>query len=280
MGEQERSQAVSGLSGSFNDPALDPLPKTAFVNVLQSRFDDTTARRVLTAFNCMGIDPPHDEEEFLSGTVGLILFLNPYGLVLRIEHTKLDEENSGVYVPNRINNSGYILHPLATIGAGDATIEVCPGCHLENKMDNVTKLYELLHLQRIDYWDLNLPNNGRLPVKTPSFPEGVPIVIDRLAVRKLSLETLKVSEALRVAADEALEAQRALYAPLKTAWKEGWPQKEKMGAFWQLCRDYVAEGKLVVGWKDYPEEGNLYGGFSKPYRARLTGQAYAGRLTP
>jgi hypothetical protein len=263
------------LSKDFNDMANKDVPKTPFVAYLKSRFDDKTAEKVLEVFEKMGLPPPQLAEEFLPGTEGCLLFLSPYGLVMRIENREFED---GAWVPDRINNSGLVLNPVATIGAGEAIIELCPGCHLEKDYSNSERLRDRLRHENIDFWDLIEYNSGRLPVKTPSFPEGVPVVIDRLAVRKLSDSIKDVSQALKQAAQEAREAQKALYGPLKSAFRDAWPDAEKLKTFWDMCRRYVREGKLIAGWNEAKEEAILYGGVCKPFRARKAAELYSERL--
>ncbi|MBU6474610.1 MAG: hypothetical protein KGL10_00125 [Alphaproteobacteria bacterium] len=227
------------------------LQKMTFAGYLQTLFGETTAQNVLEVFDKLGLAAPRNGTEFLAGAEGGLVFLNQYGLVMRIEHA--DPEN-GRFGWSRVDDSGWVLRPIAGIEAGHAHIELCPGCNLEKDETKITYLRERLHEQQIDFWDRWLVNIGRVPVCTEQFPDGLPVVIDRLAVSALTDDVNPVAKALEKEAHQAAEVQETLYAPLRKALEAAWPDKagrsdaEKMKAFWQMCEQYVAEGKMVAGW--------------------------------
>lgn len=229
--------------------------ETDFLCYLEKTFDSGTARKVIQAFQKMSLPLPQSYGEFLHGTEGGLVFLNRYGVVIRIEgkKSKLGSE----YRFDRINNSPWILKPLASIDAGRAVIEICPGCHPETNYDNIGYVRDRLREQNINYWDARgFCNSGRVPVKTPSFPKGVPVVIDRLAVRKLTGNIKPVRLALKKRAQEAAQAQEKLYGPLRKTFKNSWPNAPKMARFWALCQRFVQEGKLIAGWNESePDNG-------------------------
>ena len=120
---------VGALQSDFNGAAY-ALPKTDFVHYLQCKFgDNATACAVLDTFEKMGIPAPESLDGFRNGAEGFLVFLNPYGVVIRIEQ-KSDFKESYV-TPDRIDDSPWVLKPLASIDAGNAIIEVCPGCSLD-----------------------------------------------------------------------------------------------------------------------------------------------------
>ncbi|MCE9506994.1 MAG: hypothetical protein K8R48_01585 [Alphaproteobacteria bacterium] len=121
------------VSSEFNRGAVDKLPETAFCAFLTKKFDRATAVKVIESFKKMDLPPPQDEKEFLVGSDGCLVFLNKYGLVMRIETADLEDSKWGA---DRINDSGWILNPLATIDAGKAIVEICPGCHFEKETES------------------------------------------------------------------------------------------------------------------------------------------------
>jgi hypothetical protein len=256
------------VSSEFNRQAVDELPETAFCAYLTKKFDRATAVKVIDSFKKMDLPPPQDEKEFLTGTEGCLVFLNKYALVMRIEIADLEDSKWGA---DRINDSGWIMQPLASLDAGKAIIEICPGCHLAEKPGYRGELVDQLQNQNINFWDTGISNIGHLPFKTPTFPDGVPVVIDRLAVIRLTRNTEPIREALKAQAEEAKKAQDMLYGPLREAFASAWPEAGKMGRFWSLCLRYAAEGKLVSGWENPGLEG-------KSWYATYTAKNYETRL--
>ena len=237
------------LKPQFNE-AAESIPHADFVNYLKDKFDDNTAREVLEIFKKIGLPAPADGKEFLRGSEGALIFLNPYGLVMRIEYRNTETAHTA-YPFDRINDSPWIIQPLASIDAGKATIEIIPGVRFEEKETNSDYLVCKLREQSVNFWDAGRPNTGRVPMKTPKFPDGIPVVIDRLAVRKLSESVAPLKRALETAeAKEAAEAEEKLYAPLRQSLSEAWTDPQKMQQFWRLCQSYVRDGKLVAGWNE------------------------------
>jgi hypothetical protein len=264
------------ISKDFNSEVAGQGMKTPFYAYLAEIFDTETALKVAGVFQKLGLPVPQDEKEFLMGTEGGLVFLNRYGMVIRIENAN---SARSPFKADRINDSPWILQPLASLDAGKAVIELCPGCHSSDDDADVSYLYEALLKQGTAFWDSGLPNVGRLPFKTPQFPEGVPVVIDRLSVRKLSDSVKPVQQALMNVNDdevrEATEAQERLYAPLRLAFDEGWTDSAKMPQFWAFCQQCVQEGKLVAGWN---EGAGFRGRTFKTDAAIETAKHYENRL--
>jgi hypothetical protein len=253
----------TGIKPEF-DAAAAVLPKTAFAEYLQGLFDDDTVQNVFYAFQEMNLPAPEVQQEFLDATEGGLVFLSRYGVVIRIE--AVDDVDSP-FTFDRFNDSPWVLQPLATIEAGAATIEICPGVHMEKDDENVYFLEDQLRRQMINFWDPGIRNIGRLP------GTNIPVVVDRLAVSRLTMNLAPVRHALKLIshkvikhhmvveeiseeARQAAEAQKKLYEPLQKAFSEAWPDQEqpanprKMKNFWEMCRSYVREGKLVSGWDE------------------------------
>jgi hypothetical protein len=265
MSQQKKLEPV------FNE-AAEALPQTAFTDSLQDYlFDCETTRNVIKAFQQMGLPAPEQHNEFMHGSEGRVVFLNDYGLVIRIE-----ENNS------RINDSPWVLQPIASIKAGEAVIEICPAVHFEPDERNRDALRELLLQDGIKFWDPGAKNMGRLPIKTPHFPDGVPVVIDRPSVYRLTEDSMELREALlRKKQDdaakyrEAAEIQKKLYAPLQQLFRECWSEPRRMERFWKECASFVQQGKLVAGWNETDDDSVNEGktsyaaGVAHHYAARL-----------
>lgn len=262
--------ADGNITEAFNDVSAYSLPETEFCQFLEERFSRETAVKVASAFSKLGLPMPEKEEEFLDGAEGGLVFVNKYGLVIRIENKNFEDDE---FKPARINNSGFVVQSLATMEAGEAVIEVIPGCKLASKDEYRVYLKDNLAGQGINFFDRRISNIGHLPVTTPSFPEGVPVVIDRLAVGTLSAATGQISDAMKQQAAEAATAQEQLYGPLKTALQSGLAQPGQMKNFWKMCESYMAEGKLVSAWAGVEKEGA-----GKPYIAAQASKKYASKF--
>ena len=191
-------------------------------------------------FEKMGLPAPQEKGEFLPGIDGALVFLNKYGVVIRIE----EPQKSGTYRSDRIKDNARILKPLGSIQIGAVVVEMYPALAPEKKLANVKCLREKLESEGIEFYDHKISNVGRSPVKTEKFPEGEPVVIDVNAVRRnpMFIETEKIVN------PEWMKQHDAFYAPLREALKVSWPDPIKMKAFWNLCSDYVQEEKLIAGW--------------------------------
>ena len=254
----EKMTEIPHVYVGFNHTA-EALPKTDFVDYLQKKFKDkATTSAVLDAFEKMGQPAPEDKNEFMDGTEGALVFLNRFGLVLRIEQNS-DFVKSPVPT-DRIDYSPFILKPIASIKVGKAIFEICPGCLLDTDEEKSKFLYKQLKEQSIEFFDNQVSNSGRVPVHTPLFPEGIPVVIDRGAVRELTGSLSYVRALLGIFKSknfrEAAAAQEELYTPLRDSFDAAWPDKSelpdtlKMKRFWNLCEGYTKDEKLTAGWKD------------------------------
>src|SRR4051812_10501358 len=86
-----------------------PFPRTDFAEHLKENYGRKTADAVLDIFGKLGLPPPRGEEEYMKGTEGDLVFLNKYGIVIRIEDKKSTKENWG---RRGIKKSPWILQPL------------------------------------------------------------------------------------------------------------------------------------------------------------------------
>jgi len=168
--------------------------KGYFEERMTRKFGSATAREIVEKMNDLQIPLPRSSSEFISGTSGALLFSNKYGVVLRIE----EEDGAGYNSANRANDSIWMLQPLGAVKAGKAHIEICPGVHYENRDVESRKLYWRMWGEGYHLWDERIDNAGRLPFKTPEFPEGVTVSVDRMAAVTLTNAVAPVKRALGV----------------------------------------------------------------------------------
>ena len=262
------------LELDFNG-AAEALPRTGFVNSLlqEENVDPGTALKVIKAFEQMGLPAPEETKEAAhSEHGGKIIFINDCGLVIRIEEGYWE----------RINGSPWIIQPIASIKIGELIMEIIPAANYEADESNSHALRELLLQEGFHFWDYGARNVGRIPVNTPRFPDGIPVVIDRPGVNRLPADDERVLQArLRMTKEdiekykEAVQAQNKLYAPLRQLFSECWPDPKKMECFLDECRRYVREGKFIAGWNDaassdvHDEKASYAYNVAKNYETRL-----------
>lgn len=238
---------------------------TFFENTLKQKFNPAGCKAVLETLKELGLPAPEECEEYIFATSGVIMFLDEYACSVRIEFTQDHITNS-----LRVDHS-LILQPLGTLEVNDITIEITPGIRTTNSEELSEEVCDILKDDGIWYWDSHHTNVGLLPLKTVDFPEGVPVVLDRLAVRALEgAEQLKESKSL-----EDNSFQDRLYGELRKSFEGFKSGKNPVGKFWSDCLKAKAEYKLFPGWQYYNNKQQL---FSKQGEALKTGQAYAERL--
>lgn len=271
-------ESVRELTLQFNG-AAGSLPRTDFAAYLENTFDAATARDVLGTFARVGLPAPQKEDEFLAGTEGSLLFLNRYGVVIRIEHKDTQNSPSG-FSSDRIDDSPWVLRPLASIDAGKAVFEICPGTHTSDDEMEALYLKEMAKSDGVNFWDAGAQNIGRIPVSTPLMPQGIHVVIDRGAVNLLSEATNPIRHALAgefaVQTKAAHEAVESFYGGLTRRFGDCWSGGRPMRDFWNLCAKYAAAGKLVAGWN----EKNINDRFAENKKRRAMDKAsrYEDRL--
>lgn len=240
---------------------------TDFFRDVKWKFGEETAHRVLQAFDQINLPIPIGNNQYLNSNEGCLVFLNKYASVVRVE-AKVPEKN--YYA--RVNDNGCILQPLASIDAGEAVIEICPGCHVEKNEASIEYLTALLKDEGLLFSDPQLENIGRLHTDNPQFPGGILLIIDRLAVSRMTENVIIVKNRL---VEEAKKEQRRLSRPHRKAFKEGLTDNSKMDKFWELVEHYATEGKFIAGWNDNSEFFDKIGFFSKTSRAQEVAKTYS-----
>ncbi len=219
-------------------------PNTKFMKYIKYRdsslHSEESLKKVTYFFDKCLMPVPEEDDEFLKGNEGILVFSNKLGLVIRIER-----KHNPVNKFHRINDNGYILKPIASIDIQSFIIEICPTTKVETDDRKIFSLQNNLKHTQINYWDTQISNMGTIPINTPNFPNGVTVVIDRLSIRKRFGHAIRIKRALE---REAEKAQDELYSPLRKAFKEAWNDKSRTPEFFNLCQTFKEQGKLIAGW--------------------------------
>lgn len=243
-------------SPEYNDPAQ-------FEDFLTETFSKTTMHKVKRAFAGMGLPLPDGDDECVRGTHGLLGASNILGVMWRVER---DIHHGDHRNTRKIDDSVWVQTPLHARKAGRAALEICAGGKVESDPGIPDILNDMMKLQRLDFVDLGTRNVVRLPITTPGFPSGIPVVCDRLSVRRLSRKVQPIKTALE---EEAAAAITAHYSPLMQAFARGAEDPRAMPAAWRLCAEFVREGKLLAGWNDPEAERAMNVGRDKEKIAQI-----------
>lgn len=199
-------------------------------------------------------------DEYLLGKEHLLIFLNPFGVVLRVGDPLPGPEHD------------LILKPWKKVQMEKAVFEVLPGieCGISQQSRELSKLRQILHHEKYDFWDYDKTSNvGFLPVTASPFSGRIPVVLDRGAVRAEEGATTHPRIAkFREAGKEVWQpvefrgAQERVFAPFREALQAAWPDSTneingtKMMEFWRLCRQEILQreqtgyGVLNNKWED------------------------------
>jgi len=234
--------------------------KNPFHQALNNRFKSSDALNIVKILHKLDIPIPEKQDEFLSGNDGLILFMDNYNVTVRIE----DKE---AFFGSRIEHP-HILQPIFSAASEKSIVEILPSSTLEDIDDRlVADVKARLYEDGLYFWDDHGGNVGRLPFSTPEFPDGVPIVIDRLAVERVDVSHL-LDHLKDFGTPEDLERletnkpevndyagkgeQEKFYAPLRDAFQKTFDNPENSAESiqkaWKICTEFKAEGKLIAGW--------------------------------
>lgn len=254
-------------------------PVALFRETLAETFEDDTVAAILSAFEHLQLPLPEHNVEFIRAYEGAIFCSNDYGMVVRVEpiDEKIKMNNGAPPHVERIDDNPWILQPLGSVVAGDVIIEICPGVHTTDKTRDLDVLHDGLRRTGANFYDLSCTNAGRLPFVTSEFPDGVPVVIDRLAVKRLTASTRNIARALQTM-KVGISPQRTLYSGLKRKFRRAWPKgatapdPARMQEFWRAMREAKSKGLLVAGWNEKIDD--TY----KIVDARISATAYDQRL--
>ena len=273
---------IEPISEAFSQVAVHPIATSEkYVRKMISKAFphdlEDVATRVCEALEAMGLPFPA-LGAVVPGAMGMLIPLDNHGLMLRIE-----QSDSHLLTGKRIDAHPMILQPLGRRNLTDGVVlEICAGCRMTTKEEYSRLLVDKLPLTGVEFWDDGVTNIGLLPFKTEQYPEGVPVVIDRLAVDKLSDDIAPVAQAL-----DAFGLQKdmqAHYQPLKDAFANAWPENAKMpdaqgfAHFLSLCEEFKARGDLIAGWAEYNTSQDASFEEQKSHKVAQAGERYAHQI--
>jgi hypothetical protein len=263
--------------------------KKSFLDAMEHRAGPAFAKAAAHVLEKMSLPDPAPGE-YLDGNEARLVFLDDYGLVLRAGRPLSVPENNLILAPLRATK------PL-TFRAARHVLELLPGVTARVRdADAVADIRKSLRACGVYFWDRQSANCGYLPIRNEYYPNGIPVVIDRGAVKRdHNPGTMNMNGFQPVSYSGT---QRDIYAPLLRKLEKAWPANENlprgsMRAFMLACRnDMRGSGHNLLSNKwggdpaldpDYSEtdsEGSgSYGIYAnKPLLAAEAGAAYAKRL--
>jgi len=253
-----------------------------FEDHIGSIFGEETKNKILSTLADLNLPLPQMRIEYLQASSGALMVLDDYSCVVRIEMSDAkmdaDSQQRGYRLRGRRVEHPLILQPLGMIDAGDATIEICPGTKTSASKEMSDDVKDILAEDGIDYWDDFAQNIGVLPIASEDFPDGVPVVIDRLSVERLGQAPKQIMKDF-----EETNFQQKLYKPLYQKFKDAVKMtsqktrvdREGIKTFWAACAQLKKEYKMIPGWQFYEDRKNLP---IKQREAITAGQEYKQRL--
>jgi hypothetical protein len=264
-----------------------PPKRLTFLEAAEQRCGPEFARNAETLLRHMDL-PDAQPGEYLDGNESRQIFLDHYGLVVRAGSRSNAPEHKLILAPLRATR------PIMYRGV-HRVLELMPGVRAGvTDTDDVLDVKKSLKAAGIDFWDSQRDNCGYLPIRNEFYPNGIPVVLDRGAVKR----DMERAPGRKAAPIEYHGTQQDVYAPLLKKLARSWPANENlpvapMKSFMEACRRDVAGkggGLLSNRWKnphsddpDYSDEDSPSDGMwnyyiDKAHEAELAGKAYAKRL--
>jgi hypothetical protein len=224
--------------------------------------------------------PDPQAGEFVDGTESRLVFLNDCGLVVRAGEKMKTPEHARILAPLRATR------PFQDAAGAEHVIEILPGAQagITDPFDRF-ELSQALKEDGINFWDAGWANCGYIPVASRAFPDGLPVVLDRGALKMYSAaprERLKGAFGLAAAGD--VPDQKNIYASFHMAFGSAWPEGAplpagKLTGLLAACRADLASpsGVLCNIWlRDEIRDGP--GCFYKTRDAMAAAETYQARL--
>lgn len=250
-----------------------------------SKTHDTKAGDAVAAFfDAANMPIPQSCEYTITAEDGFIVFLDDPACVLR-------------GIPKNKSNTREapsLISPLLSKSAANINIDLYPG--VRTPIDPM-KVYQLIFSSRThgyNYWDIAPANGGYLPLSTPKYPHGIPIVIDHGAVTEAFLTTYHIRTLLKkhgiLKSRQPENPQDALYKELREHFHNAWPDTAKtpdhalLDKAWALCvsktkeeiklHDGTNTTLLTADWKNMGQKGKKKEAYKN---AKRGGALYAKR---
>lgn len=243
------------------------------------------------AFSRLGLPLPAQQEYIETADCGHLMFLTDAGCTIRVEYASSD---ASITTPGYIDlNSEFVLQPLGRLDGPGLSVCVYPGLvspwDQEDGKDITTDLNRLsatLNRDRVHFFDLDArgDNIGYLPLTSPAWPRGIPVVIDPGSVIRLSKSLHPVKHALYKLRDlitgqtnQPLR-QADLYADLRQHFNDAMTGEGKtMDHFWAGCIAATKAGRLTADWTRLPEQFKSIPAVARAYETRLRDEVPAFR---
>tara|TARA_B100000686_G_scaffold353256_1_gene458149 strand:- start:1444 stop:2217 length:774 start_codon:yes stop_codon:yes gene_type:complete len=248
-----------------------------FLQDLSETFCAESADTVRRFMDAMGLPLPGTYDEYMDSLEGSMIFLDRYGLVLRIEarDTSLCQELGNDW--QRVNDHPLVLRPLGSVYSPKAVIEVCPAVHVGTDIEVSQKLGAALKSDGVNYFDQYPQNSGYIQQ-----PDGrmEAVVVDRLSCTYLTDQLDAYDQLAQKHSDP-----QALFDPLREAFDHAMKlpsmkaMRRSLSFFLSKCEDYRKRGHLVCSWHGSAE--NAYGNIDvKTSQASHAATNYAQRIQP
>jgi hypothetical protein len=210
------------------------------VGLRYSEQDAQSTRKLLGDLNLLVPRP----DQYMLGKEHMMIFLNPFGVVLRIGD------------PLPCPEQDLILKPLKSVRMNKAVLEIMPGieCGVNPSSRDMHMLQHIFTAERYDFWDWDKPSNlGYLPARASPFDDRVPVVLDRGAIRADDQAAHPRVKEFRVAGEMTRRViayrgiQERVFAPLLQTMQAAWPDATNqvdpttMLEFWKQCRSEIAK---------------------------------------
>lgn len=234
-------------------------------------------------FDKLGLPVPEYGECYEGTSSRKLVFLNPFGLVIRItpENKLLGFDNA------------HFLKPLFARHAHGYQFAIDPG--IDCPLSDFETVYIYHHLETkhgIRVSDGKPENLGYLPGFDGYYPLMIDldqmVKLDENAGSSLAAVVHQVQQALNIYEDKhghkcnsqvtcwenGPDPQDIVYGPLKKIMNKAWPadaktpDPEMVKEFFKACRDYKSSGRLLSRWTEFDYNGTS--DIANAYEKRLT----------
>lgn len=224
---------------------------STLIETVEEQYNKETAKSVAHFFNAVSLPVPQENEYTKTNDGSYLVFLNNHGCVIRMTPHSIKP-----FIHPRI------LQPLVIKKNKKLRMEIYPGVNAGVPPEDMRPLQKELRKDSIGFYDDIYENAAYLPYKKAlGIPENYSVVIDMGAIDRLALSVGTVKDILRNTIKkfrdlpEKKSYQDILYAPLREAFEQAWPQDRepcprKMQDFWNKCRKELDNGVLIVNWKN------------------------------
>jgi hypothetical protein len=151
-----------------------------FLPTTEDRYGGNVRGEVEKVLAAMDLPDP-EPGEYLPGAEANMLFLNRYGIILRLGQARNAPEHDLILRPLRsVEMEG---RPAWNGRKCPVSITLLPGVEgVSRSTDKSDTLRDRLAVDGIDFWDSKLPNCGYIRCKLPGFENGILVVVDRGSV--------------------------------------------------------------------------------------------------